>query len=581
MALTEAQKANAEKNRKYWADREAEALKHYIKDEAEYDKKIESIYKNMLDSVQTEINAFYGRYAAKENITMAEAKKRVSAADIAAYERKAKRYVKDKDFSAEANEEMRLYNLMMKVNRLEMLKANIGLELIAGHDELQKFMGQILQGRTEEELARQAGILGKTIKNNAQLAHSIVNASFHNAKFSDRIWMYQDILRADLDKLLQTGLIQGKNPRVLAREIKAKFGASTYNAERLMRTEMARVQTDAQKQSFERNGFDKYMFIVNASCCDICHEVAKRQTKHGVGVYLVEEMMPGDNAPPVHPHCRCSTAAYSDEKEYQEWLDGLTKDSGKKMVAKSTKKATMKVKKDEIVVKMGELETAYGKKHVKAIVKFLQDAPEKLRHVWNDCAESFHVLEPKYRGTKAFYSPSRDGVKLGMADAAKGSSYQTPYQVVFHEYGHHADYVLNRKYGDGNRSKALSETYKDGIFGKTLKQEARAAIEAFAKKNNLEGVDAETAFCKHIKSELTLMQRTDISDMFEPVMSRNNAYPFGVGHGTSYWHGRDNGKEGFAEMYSAEINNPESLEQIKRFFPESYKIFHEILEVSK
>lgn len=355
MALTPEQQAQADKNKAYWAKREEEALKHYIKDEAEYDKEIDRIYKSMLDSVQNEINAFYGRYADKEDITIAEAKKRVSKADIEAYERKAKRYVRDKDFSAEANEEMRLYNLMMKVNRLEMLKANIGLELIAGHDELQKFMGKILQGRTEEELARQAGILGKTIKNNAQLAHSIVNASFHNAKYSDRIWLYQDLLRQDLDKLLQTGLIQGKNPRALARELKAKFGASTYNAERLMRTELARVQTDAQKKSFERNGFDKYIFIVNASCCDICHEVAKRKTKHGVGVYLVSEMMPGDNAPPVHPHCRCSTAAYEDSKEYEAWLNylesgGTTAEWDKmsakerKMVAKSSKKNKIKVK---------------------------------------------------------------------------------------------------------------------------------------------------------------------------------------------------------------------------------------------
>ena len=83
----------------------------------------------MLDAAQKEIDAFYGRYADKEQITLAEAKRRVSKLDIAAYQRKAKRYVADKDFSKQANEEMRLYNLTMKVNRLEMLKANIGLEL--------------------------------------------------------------------------------------------------------------------------------------------------------------------------------------------------------------------------------------------------------------------------------------------------------------------------------------------------------------------------------------------------------------------------------------------------------------------
>ena len=111
----------------------------------------------MLDAAQKEIDAFYGRYADKEQITLAEAKRRVSKLDIAAYQRKAKRYVADKDFGKQANEEMRLYNLTMKVNRLEMLKANIGLELVAGHDEQEQFMSKILRGRTEEELQRQAG----------------------------------------------------------------------------------------------------------------------------------------------------------------------------------------------------------------------------------------------------------------------------------------------------------------------------------------------------------------------------------------------------------------------------------------
>lgn len=326
MALTERQKINAERNRIYWATREEEALKHYIKDEKEYDKQLKRIYSNMLDSVQNEINAFYGRYADKEGITLAEAKKRVSKLDIEAYERKAKRYVKDKDFSAKANEEMRLYNLTMKVNRLEMLKANIGLELITGHDELEKFMSGILKGRTEEELARQAGILGKTVRNNAQKAHAIINSSFHNATFSDRIWQYQDLMRIELDRLLQTGLIQGKNARAITGELKKYWygndpktgGGAVYCMERLMRTELARVQTEAQKQSFVRNGFEQYTFIVNGGCCPICEALSGKHFK-------VSKMMPGENAPPMHPHCRCSTAAYEDSAEYEAWLDFLEK----------------------------------------------------------------------------------------------------------------------------------------------------------------------------------------------------------------------------------------------------------------
>jgi SPP1 gp7 family putative phage head morphogenesis protein len=328
-------KEREEKQNTYWRDREDEALKHHIKDEKAFKKKLDGIYTEMLDNVQKEIDGFYGRYADAEGITLAEAKKRVSKMDIAAYERKAKRYVRDKTFTEKANTEMRLYNATMKINRLEMLKANIGLELLAGHSDLEKFMEDILQGRTEDELERMAGILGETVIGNAKAANAIVNASFHSAKFSDRIWHYQDLLKVDLEKLLQTGLIQGRNPRVLARELEKRFGVSQYNAERLMRTELARVQTEAQKMSFERNGFEMYTYHALDEAAKFDCNCSNLDGKH----FKISEMVIGENAPPSHSNCRCSISAYSDRKEYEEWLDylanGGTTESYKKFKKKS------------------------------------------------------------------------------------------------------------------------------------------------------------------------------------------------------------------------------------------------------
>lgn len=317
----------------YWQRREKEALKNRIEDEKEYQKRIDKIYERMIRESTNEINAFYAKYASKEGISISEAKKRVSSVDIAEYEKKAKRYVEaaerdrqtkgktDKNafyFSDKANEEMRLYNATMKINRLEMLKANIGLELVKGHAELETFINGILKGRTEDELKRQAGILGKTVLSNNKKADAIVNGSFYNASFSERIWSNQALLKADLSKSLQSGLIRGKGARDLARDLESRFNVSKSNAERLMITELARVQTEAQKQSFIRNGFEEYMFITNSGCCDICAAISGKHFK-------VKDMMPGENAPPMHPFCRCSTAAYEDSKEYEEWLDFLDK----------------------------------------------------------------------------------------------------------------------------------------------------------------------------------------------------------------------------------------------------------------
>ena len=124
-------------------------------------------------------------------------------------------------------------------------------------------------------------------------------------------------MRDELGELLEKGLIQGKNPRVLARELNKVFNTGKYNCERLMRTELTRVQIEAQRQSYIKNGFKMYTFIANSDCCDVCKAITG---KH----FNVADMLAGTNAPPMHPHCRCSTAPYSDDKEYEDWLDFIS-----------------------------------------------------------------------------------------------------------------------------------------------------------------------------------------------------------------------------------------------------------------
>lgn len=302
----------------YWRDRELEWKKKRLKDEQEYADEIQEIYANMMDSVEKEIESFFTRYASKEGITMSEAKKKVSNIDIKAYQRKAKKYVKEKNFSDEANKEMRLYNLAIKVNRLELLKANIGLELVAGHDELKSYTGDKLEGAYLEEIKRNASILGNTVIDNAKMAKTVADSSFKNATFSERIWVNQDQLKNSLSSVLSSALIQGKNPREFIPQIRKKFDVSRCNAERLLRTEIARVQTQAQAESYEANGIDEYEYVACGlkDVCPLCKEVDGKTFK-------LKDMEIGKNAPPIHPNCHCALAPHSDRKVYEQWLDGL------------------------------------------------------------------------------------------------------------------------------------------------------------------------------------------------------------------------------------------------------------------
>lgn len=320
------------KSDEYWRKREEAARKDRITDEKEMQKQIDAINQRMIDECNLQIDAWLQRYADKDGISLAEAKKRVSKLDIAEYERYAKKLVARGavmrqegkkvsygSFTDEENEQMRLYNLTMKVNRLEMLKSRLGLETTAGYAELRNYLGDKLTDAAMAEAERQAGILGESVNMNAKEAGSIVNASFRGATFSQRLWKDQQELKAALDRSLTVALIQGQSSAKAAQQIREHFSGDFKKAGkaamRLATTELARVEIGAQQKSFEKMGFKQYTFLaVGPHPCEICQAL---DGKH----FDVDKMVPGENAPPMHPWCHCSVSAYSDRMDYDEWLN--------------------------------------------------------------------------------------------------------------------------------------------------------------------------------------------------------------------------------------------------------------------
>lgn len=320
MALTRSQLMRIKENRRYWREREANQREAYIRTEDAELAEINRIYSDMYRWAEREVNAFYGKYADAEGIDITEAKRRVSQLDIAEYEKLAKEYVKDRDFSERANQEMRLYNATMKINRLELLKAQIGIKLVDGTNEIEKHWEKIATDRATQEIIRQSGILGKTLTDTetARTAKQIVNADFYNATFSERIWSHMDNLKSDLSIELQKGFIAGVSSREMARRLKEhSFEKSEKDAFRLARTELRRIQTDVAKDNYERNGIEEYEFMaVNPSACPICRELDGR-------IFEVARMKAGLTAPPIHPNCHCTTAPHIDDEAYEQWLSWL------------------------------------------------------------------------------------------------------------------------------------------------------------------------------------------------------------------------------------------------------------------
>lgn len=295
------------KNNDYWKKRESEHLKVMQKDEKVLIKRLESLYHTALKDIQNEINQFYMNYANKEKISMSDAIKKVNSHDVKAFSGKAKKYVKDRDFSPTANRELRLYNLTMKVSRLELLKAQINLELLNMANATEKEIAKYLSSVTLAEYERQSGILGQTLDNNVDHIKNIVNASYLNATFSERIWQNLDELRSTLTTTIKKSILQGKNPKNFASELMKRFDVSRANAESILLTETARIQAEVQTDSFMRAGYERYEYLAETGAC---HKCAALDGK----IFKLSEASYGINLYPMHPHCRCSTVPDYEKK---------------------------------------------------------------------------------------------------------------------------------------------------------------------------------------------------------------------------------------------------------------------------
>lgn len=282
--------------------------------------KIERIYKQAQREIEGEINTWYQRLAANNGVSMAEARKMLSGAELKEFKWDVKDYIKYGQANALTGAWMRgLENASAKfhISRLEALKLHIqhSLEVMFAKQfgitsgtmtdifesgyyhtayELQKGFGigwdiaGLDQGHIERLLSKPWAADGKN--------------------FSERIWGNKQKLISEIHNELSRNVMLGKDPQKAIDAIAKKMNTSKHNAGRLVMTEEAYFSSAAQKDCFNDLDVEEYEIVatLDSHTSDICQNLDGK-------VFAMKDFEPGVTAPPFHVWCRSTTVPHFDD----------------------------------------------------------------------------------------------------------------------------------------------------------------------------------------------------------------------------------------------------------------------------
>lgn len=539
----------------YWEQREKEWITSRIKKDQGYLNKMAERYQVLISDIEKQVNSFYSKYAIDNGLSMSEAIRKVDKFDVKAFEREAKRLVESTDFSANANKQLKIYNATMKINRLEYLKAQVGLELVKVTNKEQKELDEYLNTAYLDEVKRQSGILSKHKSQEvAKKARVVASASFQGATWSDRLWINQTVLKTKLDALISRAMIQGTNPTQLVSMLRKNVAQEVKNAtsviERLVITETARVQDEATMRSFRANGFKFCKWIAEPTACKYCKEMAERSTEYGIGVYPVMD------APmiPKHPRCRCSKAAYWVDKEklapglFEKWFGKKKKEEPKEIFhdyPNNIKDIVKKFVSDKNL-------RALGEQRAKEYAYRLSKAPEQYQKLFAMHKDKVEIADISKDRTENYYDPMDKKIYLKDAVFAKLIT-QKEYDLVYHEVAHAIDNSL--------KNISAKDEFK---LEDTLRREVVEGVEKYLSihypdlKNTRRGsVTFKISLDNGLFSEENLVRTGNIADIYDGLAEVGLKY----GHDFGYFDAKGKlASEFFAETVSTAINNPEAYE---------------------
>lgn len=307
-------------NSSYWKQRFAqlEAVQNQ-KGAAAY-LEIEKQYQSALRELEGKINSWYGRLAANNGVSMAEARKMLSGAALKEFRWDVKDYIRHGQENAIDQRWMKeLENASAKyhISQLEALKLQTqqSLELMFGNqlDSVDAVMKNIYLGgyyRTAYELQHGFRIGWDIAALDQRKIEKIIHKPWavDGKNFSERIWSNKQKLISEVHKELTQNIILGQDPQKAIDAIARRMNTSKHNAGRLVMTEEAYFSSAAQKDCFNDLNVEQYEIVatLDSHTSEICQSLDGQ-------VFPMKDYEPGITAPPFHVYCRSTTVPYFED----------------------------------------------------------------------------------------------------------------------------------------------------------------------------------------------------------------------------------------------------------------------------
>ena len=309
----------------YWKER-------FLKEEQRvYDLSEEEIKKQLLEydkaiaSLNKDIEIWYNRIAKNNDVSLAEAKRLLSAKELKEFRWTVDEYIKhgkENGITKDWSKQLENASARVHIERLEALKIQTRGQIEKLYNGRESGFKNFLKNvytdqhqRTAFEFAKETGVGTNFYKINENLVEDIIKKpwALDGKNFSDRIWSDKEKLINTLHTEMTQGFIRGDSLEDITKRITAKINVSKSNVKRLVRTESAAYRSKAQLKAFQDLEVEKYQVLatLDARTSDICQDMDGK-------VFDFKDYEIGTTAPPFHVNCRSVTIPYFDDEEEGE-----------------------------------------------------------------------------------------------------------------------------------------------------------------------------------------------------------------------------------------------------------------------